>query len=310
MPSKPKITVIGAANIDLIGFSKGKLIYKDANIGSLETFLGGVGRNIAENLSRLGFSVELLCVLGDDEFSKTIIDSCETLNISIKNSLTLENSKTSLYLAILDRHNDLALGLSAMDIYNVIPDSFILDNLEVISQNDYCILETNLPVSILELVTKKLPNTRFALDTVSSKKALKAKSILNRLYILKCNALEAELLSNIKVVNESDYEKLVAYFLGLGVKKVFITLGEDGVAYGDEHEIYISKNVIITPVNTTGAGDAFMAGLLYGETKGLSLYDMVKFASVCALITIQHKNAVHPDISEQMVLNTIEDQWF
>ena len=284
MAGNPKITVIGAANIDLIGFSKGKLTYKDANIGSLETILGGVGRNIAENLKRLDFDVEFLSVLADDEFSKTIIDSCADLGISIKHSLTLEHRKTSVFMAILDRYNDLALGLSAMDIYDDIPDTFILDNLDVIAQNDYCILETNLPTSILELVTEKLPNVRFALEAVSAKKALKAKPILDRLYILKCNALEAELLSNMKVNYESDYEKLVAHFLELGVKKVFITLGKDGVAYGDENEVFISKNNIITPVNTTGAGDAFMAGLLYGETKGFELYDMVKFASYCAQI--------------------------
>ena len=307
MSDKPKITVIGAANIDLIGFSKEKLIYKDSNIGTLETILGGVGRNIAENLKHLDFDVEFLSVFADDQFSKMITDSCNDLDISIKHSLIRKNRKTSFFMAIMDRFHDMALGLSAMDIYDDIPDSFILDNLDIIAQSDYCIIETNLPTSILELVTEKLPDTKFALEAVSAKKALKAKSILNWVYILKCNALEAELLSNIKVEYESDYEKIVAYFLDLGIKKVFITLGIDGVAYGDKNEIYIGKNNIISAVNTNGAGDAFMAGILYGETKGLELYDMMQFASACAQITIMHKNAVHPDICEQMVLNILND---
>ena len=300
-----KITVIGASNIDLLGFSKDKLIYKDSNIGSIETIIGGVGRNIAENIKRLGMDIEFLSVFADDEFSRMLKKSCDDFGISIKHSLTLENRKTSIYMAIMDRFNDMALGLTAMDIYDNIPESLILDNLEVISKSEYCVLETNLPVSILELVTEKLPDVRFALEAVSAKKALKAKTILNRLYILKCNYLEAELLSNIKVRYESDYEKIVAHFLELGVKKVFITLGADGVAYGDENEIFIAKNNIITPVNTNGAGDAFMAGIVYGESKGLGLYEMVQFASACALITIKHKNAVHPDICEKMVLDTL-----
>lgn len=301
-----KITVIGASIIDLIGFSKEKLIYEDSNSGSIERILGGVGRNIAENLKRLNFNVEFLSVFATDEFSKTLINSCNELDISIKHSLTVENSISPLYVAIMDRFNDLALGLSAMDIYDAIPDSFILDHLDTIAQNEYCVLETNLPTSILELVTKKLPNTRFALETVTAKKALKAKSILDRLYILKCNALEAELLSGIKVEYESDYERIVEHFLKVGVKKVFVTLGSDGVAYGDENEVYISKNNIISPVNTNGAGDAFMAGVLYGELKGLEMYDMVKFGSACAQITIQHKNAVHPEMCEKMVLEALQ----
>jgi pseudouridine kinase len=305
MADIPKITVLGASIIDLIGFSKEKLIFEDSNTGTIETILGGVGRNIAENLKRLNFDVEFLSVFATDEFSKTLINSCKELNISIAHSLTVKEGVSPLYVAIMDRFNDLALGLSSMEIYDDIPDSYILNNLEVIAQTDYCVLETNLPASILALVTEKLPNTRFALETVTSKKALRAKPILDRLHILKCNALEAELLSDMKVEYESDYEKMVEHFLNLGVKKVFITLGSDGVAYGDEDEIYISKNNIITPVNTNGAGDAFMAGILYGELKKLDMYDMVKFGAACAQITIQHKNAVHPGLCEQMVLDAI-----
>jgi pseudouridine kinase len=305
MSNNSKITVIGAANIDLIGFSNEELIYQDSNTGHLETILGGVGRNIAENLKHLDFDVDFLTVLADDEFSKIIINSCNDLGISIEHSLIKAHSKTSIFMAIMDKANDMALGLTAMDIYDDVPDAFILDNLDVISKSDYCVIETNLPTSILELVTEKLPNMRFALEAVSAKKALKAKSILDKLYILKCNAMEAELLSGIKVEYEIEYEKVVAHFLNLGVKKVFITLGMDGVAYGDENEIFIDKNKIISPVNTTGAGDAFMAGILYGETKGMELYDMVQFASACAQITIMHENAVHPDICVQKVLDTL-----
>ena len=109
-----------------------------------------------------------------------------------------------------------------------------------------------------------------------------------------------------KLIHESDYERIIEHFLDIGVNKVFITLGKDGVAYGDKNEIFISKNKIITPVNTNGAGDAFTAGLLYGEFKGLDIFDMVNWGSACARITIQHKNAVHPDICEEMVIKAME----
>lgn len=305
MTTSSKITVIGASNIDLIGCSKDKLIFKDSNIGTLETVLGGVGRNIAENLVRLGLGVEFLSVFGDDEFSKSLKKSCDELGISHEHSLTLKDTATSTYLAIMNKYNDLALGLSAMDIYDTLPDSFVRERLDVIAQNEYCILETNFPKSSLDLVTSELSDTKFALEAVSAKKALRAKSILSRLYILKCNHLEAELLSGLKMDYEGDYEKVVEHFLNLGVKKVFITLGKDGVAYGDEHETFVARNNVVTPVNTNGAGDAFMAGVLYGETKGMELYETAKFSAACAAITIQHKNAVNPEINEQLVLNTM-----
>ena len=305
MSTKPKITVIGASNIDLLAYPKEELIFKDSNTGFLEIIFGGVGRNIAENLSRLGFKVEFLSVFGQDDFAKRIIESCKALDISTKHCHINKNSSSSVFMAIMDHQNDLAIGLDAMGIYNQIPDSFIMNNLDVIRKNDYCVLETNMPKRILELVTNKLSGVHFALDAVSGKKALKAKSILDKLTILKCNLLEAELLSDIKVKNEKDYENLISHFIDIGVKKVFITLGKNGIVFGDSKGFYKMDINYLTPINTTGAGDSFMAGLLYGEIQKFDIHKMVKFANACAQMTVQHKNTVHPKISEKLILKNI-----
>ena len=305
MSIKPEITIIGASNIDLIGYPNEKLIYTDSNSGIVETIFGGVGRNIAENLSRLGFKVEFLSVFGQDDFAKRIIESCKALDISTEHCYINKNSSSSVFMAIMDHQNDLALGFDAMSIYDQIPDSFIMNNLDVISQNDYCVLETNMPKRILELVTNKLSGIHFALDAVSGKKALKAKSILDKLTILKCNLLEAELLSNIKVKSENNYKDIILYFIDIGVNKVFITLGENGVIYGDANGFYKIDIDYLKPMNTTGAGDSFMAGLLYGEIQKFNIHKMVQFANACAQMTVQHKNTVNPKINEKLILKII-----
>lgn len=308
MKKKYQITIIGAVNIDLIGYPDNELIYKDDNVGSLETILGGVGRNIAENLARLNVEVQFLTVFANDHFAKQIKDSCNSLQIDISKSLEIPNTTTSTFMAIMDKHNDMALGISAMHIYDSIPDSFILNNLEIIQENEYCILETNIPQSILELVVKKNQNTKFALDAVSGTKALKAKNILSKLHLLKCNLIEAELLSGIKITSDNDYELLVKHFLKIGVKKVFITLGKKGLIYGDLANINRLKPMYeIQPLNTTGGGDAFMAGLLFAELNNFNIHKMAKIATACAELTIQHKNTVHPNINNEYILNKIND---
>ena len=307
MKKNSAITVIGAVNIDLIGYADNKLIYKDDNIGSLETILGGVGRNIAENLSKLDCKVEFISVFADDHFANQIKSSCNDLDISIKHSLIKKDATTSTFMAIMDSDKDMALGISAMHIYDEIPNSFILNNLEVITKNEYCILETNMPKSILDLVVEKSPNTKFTLDAVSGTKAQRAKDILPNLHILKCNLIEAELLSNIKINYENDYEKLINYFLEIGVKKVFITLGKNGLIYGNNQEINRLKPMYIKPLNTTGGGDAFMAGLLLAELNNFDIHKMAKTATACAELTIQHKNTVHPNINKELILNNIND---
>ncbi len=61
----------------------------------------------------------------------------------------------------------------------------------------------------------------------------------------------------------------------------------------------------LNPINTTGAGDSFMAGLLYGEIQKFDIHKMVKFANACAQMTVQHKKTVHPDINENLILKII-----
>ena len=308
MKNFQKINVIGAVNIDLIGYPDKKLIFKDDNIGRLETVLGGVGRNIAENLARLDVKVNFLSVFADDHFANQIKQSCNELNIAIENSLVVKDATTSTFMAIMDKDKDMALGISAMHIYDGIPESFILDNLATIKNTEYCILETNMPQSILELVVKKSPNTKFALDAVSGTKALKAKNILSKLHILKCNLIEAELLSGIKVTTPNDYQLLLNHFLNLGVKKVFITLGKKGLIYGDKNNSKRLKPIYtIQPKNTTGGGDSFMAGLALAELLKFDIHKMAKIATACAEMTIQHKNTVHPKINRQTILNNIND---
>ena len=300
MTNKAQLCVIGAANVDLIGYPADILIFNDANIGSFETIFGGVGRNIAHNLSLLNFDTHFLTVFGDDEFAKQLEKSCLESAINTKGSIYLKNAKSSIFMAIMDKNNDLALGISAMDIYDNVPLDLIDNNTETLTNSNYIILDTNMPETILKHVTKQYANAKFALDGVSGVKALKAKTILSKLHILKVNLLEAELLSGIKLEKEN-YQELINYFITKGVQKVFITLGNKGVAFGTEN--YYKKLAAreVTATNTSGAGDAFMAGIIYGDFHNYHIDKTVLFAMECAKMTVQHKNTVHPELNANYI---------
>ena len=76
------IAGIGAANVDIRGRSERKLIMGDSNPGTLYTTLGGVCRNICENLARLGSNVKLVTVVGDDENGRSILRGCEAAGMA------------------------------------------------------------------------------------------------------------------------------------------------------------------------------------------------------------------------------------
>ena len=301
MSKQPKITVFGAANVDITGFPTAELVFKDANTGHMKTTAGGVGRNIAENLKHLGFDVELISIFGDDTLSDFLIKDCLTKGLQINRSLFLKNMPASSFMAVLDNHNDLAVGISAMQLYDEIDEELFIANLPGKIEAEYVVLETNLSSRILQATVEKYPYKKFVLDTVSGKKSLRAKFLLKGLHILKTNLLEAEMLSGIKVHSGKDIAYLVEFFIAQGVKKVFITLGKEGVIYGSQDMIETQKPVPATVKNTIGAGDSFVAGLVYADMLQKSMREMATFGMRMAALTVSHDEAVNPQVQELKV---------
>jgi pseudouridine kinase len=303
-----KISVFGASNVDITGYTKATLIYKDANIGTMKTTSGGVGRNIAENLQRLQFDVELFSVFADDPLSDFLINDCNKKQLKIDRSLIVKDSSASTFIAIMDEHNDLALGISAMDLYDTINENKFIDKLPAKLESIYTVLETNFSSNILQNIIKKYPEQRFVLDTVSGKKALRAIPLLHNLYILKTNLLEAEMISGMKIKTEQDLKKLTGYFIDKGVKKVFITLGKDGVIYGDAKGIYHKTSIASKIINTIGAGDSFVAGLIYADAQNKNIHELAQYGMAAAAITVQHTEAVHPGMSPEELTKIIKNE--
>lgn len=297
MHKNKTITVFGASNVDITGFTEQKLIYGDANIGYTVTSPGGVGRNIAENLHRLGFDINLISVFGDDPLSEYLIKSCKELGLRINDSLFLKNASAATFLAIMDAHNDLALGISAMDIYKDINLNLLKTKITKTKTADYTVLETNFPTDLLELMVQEVSDTKIVLDTVSGKKALRASSIIPHLYILKTNLLEAQMLSGIHPTDNASKEKLVAYFIDLGVKNVFITTGKDGVIYGNKEVISQRGPIPSNIINTIGAGDSFVSGIIYADALEMDIHKMALYGMASASLNVQFNGAVSPDMN-------------
>lgn len=289
---KNKICVIGATNIDITGFSKKKLIQKDSNIGTSKISLGGVGRNIAENLHNLDLNVNFLSVFTDDFFAEFMKKSFLKSKLNINESFFIKDASSSTFIAILNNKNDLETGISSMEIYDRITKEMIQKKMNFISEHNIVVLDTNYPQKILEYICNNLNNQKIIIDTVSGTKALKIKNILDKLYVLKTNLSEAQTLTGIKILNEKDLQKTVSYFLSKGIKNVFITLGKKGVIFGNERIIKKYTPNITKIKNTIGAGDAFAAGIIYGIVAGYDIEKTAKYGIASSSINLKDISAV------------------
>ncbi len=298
----PYLVVLGGANIDIVGFTDVPLVLKDSNQGILKISMGGVGRNIAENLVRLGLNTKLITVLGDDNHGLQLKAHAQQIGLDVLDSLFLKNQPTSVHLAIMDEHNDMALGLSAMAVYNQFSVSFIKKKHQILQKATCIILDTNMPKSVLDYVATHYMHQKLFLDAVAGSKALRAKDILEHLYLLKVNRVEAENLSGLKINKATAISKIADYFHKKGVKNLCITLGSEGAFYSNATSKGFMKPQKTTVKNSNGAGDALMAGLIFSDLQGKSLIDSLKFGMTCAAVTLSHEDNVHPNLQEELQL--------
>lgn len=307
MDDGPYVCIIGGVNVDIQGFPREKFIYRDSNPGVVRSSPGGVGRNIGENLARMGIKVKLISAVGDDENGLSILKNAQSVGLDMEDTLVVKGGRTSTYLSILDDRGDMAAAIADMGIMENVDIDFIKSKERVINNSNICIIDTNLSQEVIQYIVKQNQESVFFLDTVSSSKAKKVKNIIGWFHTIKPNRIEAELFTGIEVKDEIDMEKAARYFLDRGVKRVFISLGEDGVYYSDGKDFGLCAVPKVEVINATGAGDAFMAGLAYCHMKGCDIYYTSRFACAASILAISHEDTINPDISIKNILNKMTE---
>lgn len=301
------VTVIGGSNMDIQGFSNNPLVMYDSNPGKVDISMGGVGRNIAENLSRLNVNTKLISAIGNDLYGNTILSECKNLNIDVNDCLVSDEYSTSIYVSILNNSKDMQLAISHMDIIEKLDESFIHSKHKSIDDSKAIVIDTNLSNEAIDFITRTYSHLPIFVDTVSTAKCLKIKDILDRFEGIKLNKYEAETLSGIKIENLDDVKKSCEFFINKGIKNVFITLGGDGVYCAKTDKAVHIPGVKINIINATGAGDAFMSGIMYGFMNDLDLEETAKFSVGASILALSHKNTINPNLSVDLINQTIKE---
>ena len=137
------------------------------------------------------------------------------------------------------------------------------------------------------------------MDTVSTAKAEKVRGILSKIHTLKPNRIEAELLSGVKIENEEDAEKAAKALIEKGVRRVFISMGANGVFAATAKESTWHGIIPGKMVNTTGCGDSFMAALVWAYLEGLNLEDTAAAGLAAGSIAMESTETINPLMSAE-----------
>ena len=296
-----KALIIGGSNIDLEGSPYEELKFYDSNPGRIETSQGGVGRNIADNLARLSVPVRFLTALGEDFYGEKIFKECQRKGIDMDHVLRSENYPTSMYLSLMDENHDMKAVISQMDILGLMTSEWLEKKKQLFKDASMICIDANLTKETVEYIVKEAGDTAVFADPVSASKIKVFENVLEKIHTFKPNRREAEVLLGMTLDNMEQVREAGKRFMAKGVKQVYISLGQNGVyTRNKDTEVHI-KGKPQKLKSTTGAGDAFMAGAIYGYLQKLSLEEGLNFAMGAAFATISSEHTIAPNFSSEEI---------
>ena len=288
--------VVGGVNVDIGGKSFAPLVDADSNPGTVQVSLGGVGRNIAHNLSLMGTDVRLLTAYGDDVHGQKVAASCSELGIDLSHARHITGGTTSTYLYLMDETGEMVLAVSDMEICKKITPTYLSAHLGLLQNAQLVICDANIPEESLIYLAENCTAPLFC-DPVSTVKAVKLQPILGKIHTLKPNRIEAELLSGVKIRTKEDVEKAADVLLETGMHRVFISMGADGMYAATNKERLWLSNFPGQMINTTGCGDAAMAALAWAYLEGMDLKDTALAGLAAGSIAMESSETINPAMS-------------
>jgi pseudouridine kinase len=307
--AKP-IICIGGANIDRKFYAKFDITTETSNPVKSSSSVGGVARNIAENLGRLGEEVILLTAIGNDAEWKVIYDSSSPF-MNLEHVTPFEDCSTGTYTAVLDRNGHLSVALADMDIYEKITPELLIKNIDILRRSKCIVADLNCPGETIDFLSSftsehKIP---FVIIPVSSPKMNRLPKTLHGVSWLIVNKDETETFMNMKILDEQDWGNAVKNWLELGVKNVIVTNGSKGVMAGVENGDLYHYPAIETPlvVDVTGAGDSFCSGVIYSWLQNKEMDYIIKSGLVNAHKTIMSKYTVRQELSPKQFILDMEE---
>lgn len=304
--SRKQIAVIGGANVDIGGFPAGALVERDSNPGCVRMSAGGVGRNIAENAARMGLAVQLFTVIGDDPNGRMLLNDCRAKGIRTDGIRIDPSARTSVYLFIDDAQGDMHCAINDMEIQAQLTPEWLEPKLDLLNAMDAVAIDANLPEETIDFLARELHVPIFA-DAVSVAKAGRLRRAIARLYCLKPNRIEAEMLTGVQIRDMMDAAEAARRLNDAGVRRVYLTMGVRGALCAEDGRCTFLPCCARTAVNVTGAGDAFTAALLWAHCEGMDLCRSGIAGMAAATIAVGAMETVSPEMNRGNLMKRMAD---
>ncbi len=295
------VLVIGAAGVDMVGILDAQARNRGANPSSNRFSFGGVARNVAENLARLGQPVSLITVVGSDRLGEQLLAHTQACGVKIDACQCMGNYPTASYLAVYGPDGELEMALEDMRVMRGITPAFLKEYEQQFQEAGLVFVDANLPEKALKAVFQlarkaKVPVCADATSTVLSGRLI---PYLERIFMVTANGAEATVLceGQPQVNDQKTGLEAARKLVMKGVEIAIITLAKAGVCYASQDETGHVPSVRTKVIDPTGSGDALTATVLFGLVNDIPLDEAVRLGVTAASLVLRHRGTVWPELS-------------
>ena len=301
----PGTVVMGVIFVDIKGFPWGIYTPRGTNRGSVRYIHGGVARNVAEDLLRIGAPVTFVTLSDRTPMGNDALQRLSEQGADLSHAITVAQNGVGIWLAVMDETGDLAGSISQMPDTKPLEDYLALHGEAIVAEADHIAIEFDMGEEIAERITDLAEQYGKDLYCIPGNMSvmLKRPDLLRRTRCVICNEVEAHKIFGRPLPQEDPdgiLEAVLQYGRGFGLRSMVVTLGASGAVYYDgptgESGFFPAQKVKM--VDSTGAGDAFFSGVIAGLTRGLPLGRAVQGGTRLAALTIQSEEACCPVIPD------------
>ena len=293
------ILVVGAVFVDIKGFPSDLYIPEGRNVGRIEYIHGGVARNVAEDIANVGLKPTYLGIVDDTPLGKDVVEKLKKHEVNTEYMLTIPDGMGT-WLAVFDNNGDLAGSISKRPVLLPIYDLLMEKGDEIFEKIDSVVLEVDIDLPIVNKVIELAKKHNAKLFGLVSNMgiAIERRDLLQNFDCFICNQLEAGIFfadDYTEKTREELQEILEIKVKAANIPSMIVTMGDKGSVYADlEGNSGVCNAKKVHVKDTTGAGDAFCAGVSIGLTYGKSLADAIEIGSTLAASVITSSENVCP----------------
>mgnify|MGYP005840348269 FL=1 len=303
------VLVIGSAGIDVKGRPTQELTWGAPNMGFVRNSVGGVARNVAENLARLEVPTVLLSAVGDDDEGRRVLAHSADHGVDCSRVRVVAGAHTGVYLALLKPNGELLAAIADFEVMGAVDDDYLRQHEDLLADADMVMVDMTLSdtalATLFELAERH--HVRVCADPTTPRLAGRLCPYIGQLHLVVPNAAETTALCGLDdPAHDRDTAIAAArHLVSLGAYLAVVTLGAQGLAYADGSGGGYIPPIKTQVVDSTGAGDALTAAVIFGLLNEVPVDEAMRLGVTAASLTLQTVETVVPSLNQELLYNRL-----